>query len=176
MEAKSQFTRPDRDEWLMRLAVVVSTRGTCERAQVGAIISREGRQIASGYVGAPSGLPHCTEVGCDRGPDGGCRRTSHAEANAIAFAARFGTSTDGADLYCTHGPCLPCAKLIINAGIRRVVYEHPYRDASGVGLLQAAGVEVFQHFTDPSPAEVRHERLLEGLPPERDSNRSWDHQ
>lgn len=134
--------RPDRDEWLMRLAVVVSSRGTCNRAQVGAVISREGRIISTGYVGAPSGLPHCTEIGCAMGESGGCTRTVHAEANAIAFAARYGSVTDGAELHCTHSPCDPCAKSIINAGIRRVVYEHPYRVTEGLDLLHVAGIEI----------------------------------
>lgn len=147
-------SRPDRDEWLMRLAVVVSTRGTCTRAQVGAVISREGRIIATGYVGAPAGLPHCTEEGCVLGPHGGCSRTVHAESNAIAFAARFGTSTDGAELHSTHSPCDNCAKSIINSGIRRVVFEHEYRDPAGLKLLDEAGVIIHRH----NP---------EGLPPSR---------
>jgi dCMP deaminase len=137
--------RPSRTEWLMRLATIISTRGTCNRAQVGAIIVREGRTISTGYVGAPSGLPHCVAAGDEIGPDGGCTRTVHAEANAIAFAARFGTSTEDAELYCTHSPCVNCAKLIINAGIRRVVYEHEYRDQSGLALLEAAGVGYCQY-------------------------------
>lgn len=138
------FSRPNREEWLMRMAVIVSTRGTCERASVGAVISREGRVISMGYVGAPAGLPHCIDVGCEMGTHGGCTRTVHAETNAIAAAARFGTSTDGCELYCTHAPCLPCAKLIVNSGIRRVVYETTYRDASGLALLKEAGINVSQ--------------------------------
>jgi dCMP deaminase len=109
---------------------------------VGAVIARDGRIISTGYVGAPSGLPHCLDVGCQTGPDGGCTRTVHAEANAIAVASRYGTRTNGAVLYCTHGPCNPCAKLIINAGILRVAYEHAYRDGSGTALLIQAGVGV----------------------------------
>jgi dCMP deaminase len=136
--------RPDRDEWLMRMAVVTSTRGTCERASVGAIIAKEGRIISTGYVGAPSGQPHCVSVGCEIGVDGGCTRTVHAEANAIAFAARIGASTDNAELHCTHSPCLSCAKLIINAGIRRLVYEHEYRIRDGLTLLETAGLDVVQ--------------------------------
>lgn len=156
------MTRLDRDEWLIRLSVAVGTRGTCERAQVGAVLAREGRIVSTGYVGAPSGLPHCVSVGCEIGPNGGCTRTVHAEANAIAFAARFGTSTDGCELYCTHSPCLDCAKLIINAGIIRVVYEQEYRDTSGLTLLKTAGINLFLiPYPETSPAEVRHERLLE---------------
>jgi dCMP deaminase len=136
--------RPDRDEWLMRLVTVISTRGTCNRAQVGALVAREGRIISTGYVGAPAGLPHCSDAGDAIGPDGGCTRTVHAEANAIAFAARYGTSTEGSELYCTHSPCINCAKLIINSGIRRFVFEHQYRDASGLALLQIAGLDVIK--------------------------------
>ncbi len=141
-------SRVSRDEMLLRIATIVSMRGTCERAQVGAVIALEGRIISTGYVGAPAGLEHCTDVGCRISPDGGCLRTAHAEANAIAFAARFGISTNQATLYCTHGPCLDCAKLIINSGIGRLVYERPYRDSRGRELLEEAGVFVF-HATEP---------------------------
>lgn len=134
--------RPERNETLMRVAAVISQRGTCERAQVGCVIAQEGRPISTGYVGAPSGLPHCTEVGCEIGPDSGCIRSVHAEANAIAFAARHGTRTDGATLYSTHAPCRACSKLIINAGITQVFFEQDYRDMSGVELLLRAGVQV----------------------------------
>lgn len=139
---RTMIERPTRDEWLMRLVTVVSTRGTCNRAQVGALVVRGGRVISEGYVGAPAGLPHCLDVGDEIGLDGGCTRTVHAEANAIAFAARYGTGTEGSELYCTHSPCLNCAKLIINAGIRKLVFEHSYRDSSGLALLEAAGVDV----------------------------------
>lgn len=148
--------RPNRDEWLMRLVTIVSTRGTCNRAQVGALVVRDGRIISTGYVGSPAGLPHCLDAGDEIGDDGGCTRTVHAEANAIAFAARYGTSTEGSELYCTHSPCLNCAKLIINAGIRKFVFEHPYRDARGLALLEAAGVDVlrFPEWVDePDPVQ-----------------------
>lgn len=152
----------------MRLAVVVSTRGTCLRASVGAIIVQEGRIISTGYVGAPSGQPDCLSSGCEIGDDGGCSRTVHAEANAIAFAARFGTRTDGAELHCTHAPCLPCAKLIVNAGIQRFVYDLPYRDVRGLELLISAGLAIFRYIpevAEMNEAEARHERLLEGASP-----------
>lgn len=145
------------------MAVIISSRGTCKRAYVGAVISIEGRPISAGYVGAPSGLPHCLSVGCEIGTHNGCTRTVHAEANAIAFAAKYGTSTDRSELHCTHSPCLPCAKLIVNAGIRRVVYENRYRDESGLELLQAAGIEVTELPAPQSEAEIRHEQLNEKL-------------
>lgn len=125
----------------MEIADVISKRGTCERAKVGCVIAKDGRPIATGYVGAPSGLPHCISVGCQTGPDGGCIRTVHAEANAIAFAARHGTSTEGSELYTTTAPCLSCAKLIINAGIRLVVFRERYRDPAGLDLLIQARVQ-----------------------------------
>ena len=137
--------RMDRDETLIRVAVVLSNRGTCLRAKVGAIISKDGRIISTGYVGSPRGLPHCTDVGCDISEYSGCVRTVHAEANAIAFAARYGISTEGAELHCTHSPCGQCAKLLINAGIVRIVYEMEYRDSKPLGLLATAGIETVQH-------------------------------
>ena len=158
--------RISRDEMLMRMAVVVSNRGTCTRAYVGAVIAREGRVISTGYVGAPSGLPHCLDVGDEIGPDGGCARTVHAEANAIAFAARSGTSTEGAELYCTHEPCLKCAQLIINSGITRVVYENPYRIHDGLALLESAGIDVEQlPAPELVPGHVSRSQLTEARGP-----------
>lgn len=136
--------RLTRDDMLMEIAFVVAKRGTCERAEVGAIISRNGRIISTGYVGAPAGAEHCTTAGCKLGNHNGCVRTIHAEANAIAYAARAGTATESAELFCTHSPCEPCAKLIISAGIRRLVYAARYRDEEGIRLLQSVGIEVVE--------------------------------
>lgn len=144
-EARPELSRPSRDELGIRLATVYASRGTCLRASVGAIISREGRAISAGYVGAPAGQPHCFDVGCDIGPNGGCTRTVHAEINAISFAARAGASTESATLVSTHAPCYDCAKAIVNAGIIRVVYINPYRDPRGLQLLFDSGIEVVQH-------------------------------
>lgn len=127
------------------MAFIASLRSTCERASVGAIISRDGRVISTGYVGAPPGALHCTDIGCKLGNHNGCVRTVHAEANAIAFAARNGTATGGAVLHSTHSPCEPCAKLIASAGIIRVVYAIDYRDNSGVELLKELGIEVIKY-------------------------------
>ena len=138
--------RITREEMLMETAHVISHRGTCPRAQVGVVIARDARIISTGYVGSPAGQPHCsdTDEGCVIGTHGGCIRTVHGEANSIAFAAREGVATRGCDLYTTLAPCGECAKLIINAGIRRVVYHHEYRDSAGLALLEAAGVEVMR--------------------------------
>src|SRR6266550_4506646 len=142
--SQTSSNRPDRDHTLMEVARVISFRGTCTRAFIGAVIAKQGRIISSGYVGSPSGSPHCTDVGCEIGNHNGCIRTVHAESNAIAFAARFGQSTDGATLYTTVSPCNDCAKLIINSGISRVVFDREYRDSRGLEMLRAADLEVVQ--------------------------------
>lgn len=139
--------RPSRDEICMQIAEVAARRGTCTRAQVGAVIALDGRILVSGYNGPPAGLPHCTD-GCGDavlpGGSTGCTRAVHAEANCIAFAARHGVATDGADIYCTHLPCLKCAELLINAGIRKVFYRLDYRIRDGEALLQQAGIDIVQ--------------------------------
>lgn len=134
--------RTHRNEMLMEMAEVVAKRGTCDRLQVGAVIARDGRVISSGYNGNIIGQDHCHHE-----PDGpGCTEAVHAEANAILFAARYGVSTEGAQLYTTHQPCLNCAKMIINAGIANVFYSHPYRDISGLNLLFThPGVGIYQY-------------------------------
>ena len=121
---------------------VIEKRSTCDRKQVAAIIEKDGRIISMGYAGAPSGLPHCIDVGCEIGEHGGCISTVHAESAAIAYAAKNGISTNEATLYCTMSPCLTCAKLIINSGITSVFYMEEYRDTSGIDLLKRAGVMV----------------------------------
>ncbi len=133
----------------MSVALQIGELGTCSRKQVGAVITRDGRAISWGYNGAPPGMPHCSENGHGWGEDyimasvEGCKNATHAEANALAFAARQGISTDGATLYVTVSPCEVCSKLLIAAGIERVVWGEAYRDPSGVDLLQRAGVICF---------------------------------
>lgn len=137
----------------MEITRVVASRSTCLRRQVGATIVKGRRLLTSGYNGAPRGLRHCCEVGCLRAaqsiPSGErhelCRGT-HAEQNAIVQAALYGVAIDGATLYCTHQPCSACTKLLINAGIVRVVYGEPYPDALAQQLMAEAGV-VCQQFT-----------------------------
>jgi dCMP deaminase len=119
----------------------MAQRGTCGRAAVGVVITVGGRIITTGYNGAPSGMSHCPDTDEHQtGPS--CQHAVHAEANAIAFAARHGTPTDGATLYTTLTPCVPCAQLIINAGIVRVVAHTPYRVMDGWDLLYDAGIEL----------------------------------
>jgi dCMP deaminase len=124
--------RPTRDELFMEIAEIMSQRATCQRAQVGCIItSSDHRIISSGYNGTLIGNPHCTELHCDLTKK--CQHSVHAEANAIAFAARYGTRLEGATLFNTTCPCLECAKLVVQAGIIRVVYKTAYETDNGGG-------------------------------------------
>lgn len=139
--------RADWDAYFMQIAAVVATRATCDRKHVGAVLVRGRTILSTGYNGAPRGLPHCIDAGHDlvdvrnngeyEPPDGqekkSCQRVVHAELNVIAQAAREGVRTLGAELYVTHSPCWPCFRVLINAGIRRVVYGQPfYRDAQRI--------------------------------------------
>jgi len=125
----------------MQIAQTVATRSTCPRASVGCVLTRDRRILTTGYNGAPSGIPHCTEVGC-RMVNDHCQRATHAEANAIVQAALHGVGVAGATAYCTHHPCINCSKLFISAGIRQIVYATPYSDPVAVELLKEAGVEL----------------------------------
>jgi dCMP deaminase len=144
------LSRLSRDDVFLQWAEWIAQRGTCLRAQVGAVIVKEGRPISTGYNGAPPGLPHCLEVGCEEptavAPDGtrfptvGCQRAVHAELNAVAWAARNGVSTEGATMYCTHAPCKTCAEAMLSAGIARLVYARAYREER-LDLLENIEVE-----------------------------------
>jgi dCMP deaminase len=133
----------------MRISELVATRSTCTRRQVGAVLVKDKRILCSGYNGAPSGITHCAVTGCLREqlkvPSGEkhelCRGV-HAEQNAIIQAACHGISVQGSVLYCTNQPCSICAKMIINAGIRRVVFRDGYSDAMSGQLLAEACVEL----------------------------------
>src|SRR4051794_29084944 len=109
-------SRPPKEELYLAIAQLLRTQSTCTRGEVGALLVRERRIIATGYNGSPPRLPHCLDVGCDIGPDGGCQRAIHAEANVLAFAARHAGGAGGATLYSSAGPCLKCAQLIVSAG------------------------------------------------------------
>jgi len=137
-------SRPSWDAYFMGITFEVARRSTCNRAQVGAIVVRDKRILTTGYNGSPTGLAHCTEAGCLM-VNGHCVRTLHAEQNAIIQAALHGVSTGGATLYVTHQPCLTCAKMIINAGIVRVVYGGDYPDDLAYQFLAEAGVELVHH-------------------------------
>ena len=130
--------RISRDQMLMEMAITASKRGTCLRRKIGAVIAVEGRVISIGYVGAPSGFPHCTPETCS--PGNPCNNTVHAESNAIAAAARAGIATLSARMYTTVSPCLKCAQLIIASGIIAVDYLEEYRDIEPVEYLRKAGI------------------------------------
>lgn len=138
--------RISRPELFMKIAELLADRSTCSRLRVGAVLVKESRIISTGYNGAPQDLPHCDDVGCElEKGTGACIRTVHAEANVIAFAAKSGIATDGATLYTTHAPCYTCAKLLVNAGIKKVIYGKDYRIRKGLELLDDCGVE-FEQF------------------------------
>lgn len=143
-----QKERPSWDEYFMDIVTLVSRRSTCLRRSVGAILVKDKRILATGYNGAPSGLRHCLEVGCLReqmnirsGERHELCRGLHAEQNAIIQSALHGVSLKGATLYCTNHPCIICAKMIINAGIVRVLYRDGYRDSMAENMLKEAEIE-----------------------------------
>ncbi len=143
--------RPGWDEYFMNMALLTAERSTCLRRQVGAVIVQDKHIIATGYNGAPQGLQHCAdrEGGCLReqmGIPSGERhelcRALHAEQNAIIQAAALGHGIEGATIYITNQPCVICAKMIINAGIRRIVVKEGYPDQMSVDILAEAGLKI----------------------------------
>jgi dCMP deaminase len=152
--------RPAWDEYFTAIAQLVRTRSTCLRRQVGAIVVKDKRILSTGYNGAPKGMKHCSEVGCLRdkadvpaGERHELCRGIHAEQNAIVQAAAFGVSIRGSTLYCTHFPCVLCAKMLINAGVEKIVVGQAYPDRLSREMLEEAGIEIclmdsrdFEHF------------------------------
>lgn len=136
--------RPSWDAYFSAITRAVGTRATCSRKAVGAILVKNKLILATGYNGAPAGLRHCDHRGGKDLLGGHCARSTHAEQNAIVQAARHGISIEGATLYCSNNPCLGCAKLLINAGIKRIVYQEAYPDPLAFELLNEAGVTVEQ--------------------------------
>jgi dCMP deaminase len=146
---KASKSRPDIDAYFMSIATVVAKRSTCLRQNVGAVIVKDKRILSTGYNGAPTNLPHCLDIGCLReelniasGERHELCRAVHAEQNAIIQAAVHGVSIAGGTLYTTHQPCIMCAKMIINAKIKRVVYGKRYADEKGLEFLKEADIEV----------------------------------
>ncbi len=137
----------------MAIARVVATRSTCDRKHVGAVVVRDRMILTTGYNGSIRGLPHCDDIG-HLMEDGHCVRTVHAEANAIAQAARNGVRVDGADIYVTASPCFGCFKLIANAGLRRIVFGEFYRDERIFTLSQARGIELLHVPVEPVEANT----------------------
>ena len=144
--------RPSWDTYFAYITALVAQRSTCTRRAVGAIIVKDKRILTTGYNGAPTGIRHCLEVGCLREtmniPSGErhelCRGI-HAEQNAIIQAAYHGVSVKDAILYCTNQPCAICAKMIINAGIKKIYYQSGYADALSQEMLSEAGVELIKY-------------------------------
>ena len=138
------------DEYFMEIADLVKTRSTCLRRNVGAVIVRENHIISTGYNGPPSGIAHCEDLGgCYREmlnvPSGQRHelcRALHAEQNAIIQAAKVGVSTENATIYITHQPCVICAKMIINSGIKKIVYANPYPDEDAMKMLGESKIEL----------------------------------
>ena len=162
MEQAASFVRPSWDAYFMELIQTIGNRGTCNRGRSGCVLVKNKRILSTGYVGSPPGLPHCDEVGHffkkvlhdDGRISQHCLRTVHAEANAVAHAAKHGINIDGATIYVKMEPCLDCTKLLISAGIKRVVCEKRYHGAvDSRKMLQEAGVQVevlndeLEHYT-----------------------------
>lgn len=149
----SESKRPSWDDYFMEMAKLTAKRSTCLRRSVGAVIVKDKRAIATGYNGAPKGIAHCEERGgCLReklGVPSGQRHelcmALHAEQNAIIQAASMGHSIEGGTIYITHQPCVICAKMIINAGIKRIVVGEGYPDDLSKEILNEAGLKVEHH-------------------------------
>jgi dCMP deaminase len=151
-----KLTRPDSDEYFLKIASVVAERSTCQRHHVGAVAVRDKHILSTGYNGAAAGLKDCLELGCLRDEmniQSGTRheicRAIHAEQNAIIQAALHGVSLEGATIYVTHSPCILCAKMLVNARIKRFVTFGSYADDSFNDLFQEAGIE-FELLKKPS--------------------------
>jgi dCMP deaminase len=139
--------RPSWDDYFMSIAEQVAGRATCLRRSIGAVLVKDKRILATGYNGTASGLAHCEDVGCIREqqniPSGSrhelCRGI-HAEQNAVIQAAKHGIAMDGATAYCTHQPCVLCAKILLNAGVVEIVYKESYPDPLSEAMLAEAGI------------------------------------
>ena len=144
----NKITRPDFDEYILKIASVVGERSTCRRHHMGAVAVRDKHILTTGYNGAPAGQKDCLELGCLRdelGIPSGTRqeicRAIHAEQNVIIQAALHGISLEGSTIYCTHTPCVLCAKMLVNARIKRFVSFREYSDNSFTDLFKEAGIE-----------------------------------
>jgi dCMP deaminase len=145
--------RPDWDTYFINMALSVASRSTCDRKSVGALFVRDRTVLSTGYNGSMRGLPHCDEVG-HLMEEGHCTRVIHAEQNAIVQAARHGTRIEGSALYVTASPCWTCFKLVVNVGVRRIIYREFYRDERIFGAAKELGIELL-HL--PAPVEQEGE-------------------
>lgn len=156
--------RQDIDDYFLDIVKLIGSRGTCDRGRSGAIIVKDRHILSTGYVGSPVGVEHCDEIGheleerlnSDGSKSEHCIRTTHAEQNAIVQAARVGVSIDGATIYCTMVPCYTCIKLLINAGIKRIVADRDYHASQKtkdlvVHLTLAEGIKL----------EIMHEEVVD---------------
>lgn len=148
-ETKLERKRPSWDEYFISIAKLVATRSTCLRRQVGAVVVKDKQVLATGYNGAPTGITHCDQVGCLREeleiPSGQRHeicRALHAEQNAFLQAAKHGVNLSESSLYITVQPCSICAKMIINAGIKKVIIAGDYPDEFALDFLKEAGIEM----------------------------------
>lgn len=166
-EIKCLTIRPDIDEYFLKIAKVVAQRSTCLRHNVGAVMVKDKQIISTGYNGAPAGLPDCLEIGCLKdqnriasasGHD--ICRAVHGEQNAIIQAALHGVATKGTTMYITHSPCSLCTKMMINAGVERIVCYKSYPDENSQKLLKEAGVKFEVHFEPELEAGDVSERVL----------------
>ena len=154
---KEPITRPTVDEYFLKIASVVAERSTCRRHHVGAVAVRDKHILSTGYNGAAAGSKDCLELGCLRNelniPSGErheiCRGI-HAEQNAIIQASLHGVSLEGSTIYCTHTPCILCAKMLVNARIKRFVTFGSYNDSTFVDLFKEAGIEFESQERPPS--------------------------
>jgi dCMP deaminase len=151
--------RPSWDEYFMAITGLAASRSTCLRRQIGSVITKGNRIVATGYNGSPSGMEHCLVLGCLRdemnipsGTRAEICRGLHAEQNALLFAK--GADLAGGTLYCTNQPCVVCAKLIIQAGIRTVIYSNDYPDKLAMEFFRESGVETFK-FVDGQRKRIR---------------------
>jgi len=156
-----KVTRPEIDEYFLKIASVVAERSTCRRHHVGAVAVRDKHILATGYNGAAAGLKDCLELGCLRDelkiPSGTRQemcRGIHAEQNVIVQASLHGVSLEGSTIYCTHTPCVLCAKMLTNAKIKRYVSFGKYNDESFVELFKEAGIEI--DIKQKPPAEISY--------------------
>jgi len=151
MNKNEKHQRPSWDEYFLHVADTVAQRATCDRGRSGCVIVKDKQILVTGYVGSPSGLPHCDDVGHqmkktiheDGEISNHCVRTVHAEQNAICQAAKRGIALEDSTLYCRMTPCRVCAMLIINCGIKRVVCEKKYHaGAESEEMFAIAGIEI----------------------------------
>ncbi|MBN2076299.1 MAG: cytidine/deoxycytidylate deaminase family protein [Dehalococcoidales bacterium] len=155
------MSRPDFDEYILKIASVVAERSTCRRHHMGAVAVRDKHILTTGYNGAPAGQKDCLELGCIRdemniasGEKQETCRAIHAEQNVIIQAALHGISLEGSTIYCTHTPCVLCAKMLVNARIERFVSFSKYSDDRFIDLFREAGIEI--DIRDRPPSEISY--------------------